>query len=98
MSSDDSVRIHDDSDHAAESIKNASRDIHESSSTTKRLVHTLVRTGSFEEIARTIRETTIAIRDIVNDVNETVKDLKERGTIKDIANAVVETTSAPKRQ
>ena len=94
MSSDNSVRIHDDSDHAAESIKNASRDIHESSSTTKQLVQTLVRTGAFEEIARTILETTIAIRDIVNDVNETVKDLKGRGTIKDIANAVVETTSA----
>jgi len=36
----------------------------------------LVRTGAFEEIARAILETTIAIRDIVNDVNETVKDLK----------------------
>src|SRR5215469_8397270 len=83
MSSDNSVRIHDDSDHVAESIKNASRDIHESSSTTKQLVHTLVRTGAFEEIARAILETTIAIRDIVNDVNETVKDLKERGTIKE---------------
>ena len=93
MSSDNSVRIHDDSDHVAESIKNASRDIHESS-TTKQLVHTLVRTGAFEEIARAILETTIAIRDIVNDVNETVKDLKERGTIKDIATAVVETTNA----
>ena len=49
MSSDDnSVRIHDYSDHAPESIKNASRDIGESSSTTKQLVHTLVRTGAFE--------------------------------------------------
>ena len=55
----------------------------------------LVRTGAFEEIARAILETTIAIRDIVNDVNETVKDLKERrGTIKDIASAVVETRNA----
>ena len=95
MSSDDnSVRIHDYSDHAAESIKNAARDIRESSSTTKQLVHTLVRTGAFEEIARAILETTIAIRDIANEVNETVKDLKERGTIKDIASAVVETTNA----
>jgi hypothetical protein len=50
MSSDNSVRIHDDSDHAAESIKKM-RDIRESSSTTKQLVHTLVRTGAFEEIA-----------------------------------------------
>ena len=68
--------------------------LRESLSTTKQLVHTLVRTGAFEEIARAILETTIAIRDIVNDVNETVKDLKERGTIKDIATAVVETTNA----
>jgi hypothetical protein len=95
MSSDDnSVRIHDYSDHAAEPTKNAPRDIRESSSTTKQLVHTLVRTGAFEEIARAILETTIAIRDIANEVNETVKDLKERGTIKDISSAVVETTNA----
>jgi len=94
MSSDNSVRIHDDSDHDVESIKNASRDVRESSSTTKQLVHTLVRTGAFEEIARAILETTIAIRDIANEVNETVKDLKERGTIEDIASAVVETTNS----
>jgi transposase-like protein len=97
MSSDNSVRTHDYSlisDHAAESVKNAARDIRGSSSITKQLVHTLVRTGAFEEIARAILETTIAIRDIANEVNETVKDLKERGTINDIASAVVETTNA----
>jgi hypothetical protein len=66
MPSDDNcVRIHD---YAAESIKNAARDIRESSSTTKQLVHTLVRTGAFEEIARAIVETTIIIRDIANEV------------------------------
>ena len=58
MSSDDnSVRIHDysrTSDHAAKSIKNVARDIRESSSTTKQLINTLVRTGAFEEIARAI--------------------------------------------
>ena len=98
MSSDDnSVRIHDysrTSDHAAESIKNVSRDIRESSSTMKQLIHTLVRTGAFEEMARAILETTIAIRDTANEVNEIVKDLKERGTIKDTASAVAETTNA----
>jgi methyl-accepting chemotaxis protein len=77
---DNSVRVHDYSDHAAESIKNASRDIRESSSTTNQLVHTLARVGAFEEIARAILETTITIRDIANEVNETVKDLKEGGT------------------
>ena len=86
MSSDDnSVRIHDYSDHAA--------DIRESSSTTKQLVHTLARTSAIAEIARAILETTIAIRDITNEVNETVKDLKERGTIKDVASAVAQTTN-----
>ena len=95
MSSDDnSVRIHDYSDHAAGSVKNAARDIRRPSSTTKQLVHTLVRTGAFEEIAWAILETTIAVRDIAHEVNETIKDLKERGTIKDIASAVVETTNA----
>jgi len=93
MSSDDnSVRIHDYSNHP-ESLKNTATDIRESSSTTKKLLHTLVRTGAIEEIVRAILETTIAIRDITNVVNETVKDLKERGTIKDIASAVAETTN-----
>jgi len=87
------LRIHDYSDHAAESIKKAATDICESSSTTKQLVHTLVRTGAIEEIARAILETTIAIRDIANEVNETVKDLKEQGSIKDITKAVSEITN-----
>ncbi|MGB8935770.1 MAG: hypothetical protein WCC17_11765 [Candidatus Nitrosopolaris sp.] len=98
MSSDDnSVRIHDysrTSDHAAESIKNAARDIRESPSTTKQLIHTLIRTGAFEGIARAILETTIAIGDTANEINEIVKHLKQRGTIKDTASAIVETTNA----
>ena len=94
MSSDEnSVRIHDYSDHASESIKKAATDIRESSSATKQLLHTLVRTGAIEEIARAILETTIAIRDIANEVNDTVKDLKERGTTKDIAGAVSDTAN-----
>ena len=98
MSSDDkSVRIHDYPEHAAESSKNTATDIRESPSTTKKLVHTLVRTGAFAEIARAILETTIAIRDITNEVNETVKDLKGRGTIKDIASSVVETTNETRK-
>ena len=94
MSSDEnSVRIHDYSDHASESIKKAATDIRESSPATKQLVLALVRTGAIEEIARAILETTIAIRDIANEVNDTVKDLKERGTIKDIAGAVSDTAN-----
>jgi hypothetical protein len=94
MSSDDNcVRIHDYSDNPAESLTNAATDIREPSSTTKELVHTLVRTGAIEEIARAILETTMAIREITNEVNKTVKDLKERGIIKDIASAVAETTN-----
>jgi hypothetical protein len=83
-SGDNSVRIHDCSDQA-ESIKKATTDIRESSSTTKQLVDTLVRTGAIAEIARA--------SDITNEVNETVKGLKERGTIKDIASAVAQTTN-----
>ncbi len=91
------MRIHDysrTSDHAPKSIKNVARDIRESSSSTKQLINTLVRTGAFEEIARAILETTIAIRYAANEINETVKVLKERGTIKDTTSAVVETTNA----
>jgi len=98
MSSDDNgVRTHDysrTSDHVTESTKNVATDIRESSSNAKELIHTLVRTGAFEEIARAILETAIAIRGTANEVNEIVKDLKERGTIKDIASAVVETRNA----
>ncbi len=75
------LRIHDysrTSDHV-KSIKNVARDIRESSSSTKQLINTLVRTGAFEEIARAILETTIAIRYVANEINETVKVLKERG-------------------
>jgi hypothetical protein len=90
-SGDNSVRIHDYSN-PVESLKNTATDIRESS-TTKQLVHTLVRTGVIAEIAQAILETTIAIRDITNQVNETVKDLKEQGTIKDIASAVIGTTN-----
>jgi hypothetical protein len=96
-SDDNSVRIRDysrTSDDAPESTKNAARDIHESSSTTKPLIHTLVRTGAFEEIARAILETTIAIGDTANEINEIVKHLKQRGTIRDTASRIVETTTA----
>jgi polyhydroxyalkanoate synthesis regulator phasin len=51
-------------------------------------------TATNPALARAILETTIAIRDTANEVNEIVKDLKERGTIKDTARAVVETTNA----
>jgi len=92
MSSDDNgVRTHDysrTSDHVTESTKNVATDIRESSSNAKELIHTLVRTGAFEDIARAILETTIAIRGTANEVNAIVKDLKERGTIKDTASAV----------
>jgi len=92
MSSDDNgVRTHDysrTSDHVTESTKNVATDIRESSSNAKELIHTLVRTGAIAEIARAILETTIAIRGTANEVNAIVKDLKERGTIKDTASAV----------
>jgi hypothetical protein len=92
MSSDDNgVRIHDysrTSDHVTESTKNVATDIRESSSNAKELIHALVRTGAIAEIARAILETTIAICGTANEVNAIVKDLKERGTIKDTASAV----------
>jgi hypothetical protein len=98
MSADDNcVRMRDcsrTSDLNAGSIKNVAGDIRESSSTTKQLIHTLVRIGAFEEIAQVILETTIPIRDTANEVNEIVKDLKDRGAIKDTSSAVIETTNA----
>jgi len=55
--------------------------IYSKSSTTKQLVPTLVRTSAFEEISRAIFETTIAISDFANELNENIKDLNERGAI-----------------
>ncbi len=101
MSSDDdnSVRIHDyhsslPSNHAAtESIKNTAKNIYETSSTARELIHTLIRTGAIEELAKTILETTIAVRDTAKEINDIAKDLKEKGMIKNTANFIVDTTN-----
>src|SRR5207249_1907658 len=85
-SNDDSVRIRDYS--TEESIKNVAKGIRESSSSVRELIPALTRSGAIEEIARTILEATTAIRDTANEINETVKDLKERGTIMNIASAI----------
>ncbi len=55
------------------------------------MTETLVRTGTFKEIAQAIVETAVDIRDTANEVSETVTDLMEAGTIQDIATAVAET-------
>jgi hypothetical protein len=72
---------------AAESIRTGVS----TSPTTNELVETLVRTEAFEDIARPILETTIDLRDTAKEVNETVKDLKEGRTIKNIATTFAET-------
>jgi len=85
MSSDDnSVRTHDYSrtpHHAAESIRKTASTSHSA----HELIETLVGTGAFEEIAQAIVERTIDIRDTENEVSETVTDLIQAGSIKDIA-------------
>jgi hypothetical protein len=98
MSTDDnSVRVHDyslASNDTAQLIKNVASDIRKSSSATRDLVHNLVSSGAFEEIIRASVETTIAIRDTVNEINHSIRDLKQRGLIKDTAAAILETTNA----
>ena len=102
MLSDDSdnlVRIHDDysiSEGVAESIKDVAKDIRGTTSNTRELIHTLLRTGVIEEIARTILETTVAIRDTANEINYVIKDIKERGTIADTKNAALNTADIAK--
>jgi len=95
--SDNSVRIHDDysvSEGVAESIKDVAKDIRGTTSNTRELIHTILRTGVIEEIVRTILETTVAIRDTANEINYAVKDLKERGVIRDTTSAIVDTSNA----
>jgi hypothetical protein len=98
MSSDgDSVRVRDyslASNDTPQSIKNVARDIHKSSFATSELIHNLVNSGAFEEIIQALFETTIAIRDTVNEINYSIRDPKQRGVIKDTAAAILETTNA----
>jgi hypothetical protein len=100
MSSDENcVRIHDYSqvsDRSAESLKNVAKVSHEASSCSIELIHALIRTGMIEELARTIFETTNAIRDTANEISGIIKDLKETGTLKNTASIIVETTSPSK--
>ena len=94
-SNDNSVRIHDYSnisDQTEESIKNVAKGLQESSSSVRELTLALTRSGAIVEIARTILEATTSIRDTANEINYIVKDLKERGTIMNIASAAEETT------
>ena len=95
--SDNSVRIRDYSyspDHTAQSIKDVAKDIRGTTSNTRELIHTLLRTGVIEELARTVLGTTIAIRDTANEINYVVKDVKERGIVRDTASAIADTSNA----
>ena len=98
-SNDNSVRIRDyanakisetTSERAAESIKNVAMGIVEASSSIRELVLTLHQSGAIEEIGRAAR----SIRDTANEINHTVKNLSDRGIIKDTTCAVEETTNA----
>jgi len=95
---DNSVRIRDHAitstsettEQTTETIKDVARDIVEASSSIRELILTLHHIGAMEEIGRATR----AIRDTANEINDTVKNLTERGIIKDTADAVEETAIA----
>ncbi|SRR6266487_1097212 len=95
---DNSVRIRDHAitstsettEQTTETIKYVARGIVEASSSIRELILTLHNIGAMEEIGRATR----AIRDTVNEINDTVKNLNEHGTIKDTADAVEETAIA----
>jgi methyl-accepting chemotaxis protein len=95
---DNSVRIRDHAitsrsettEQTTGTIKDVARDIVEASSSIRELILTLHHIGAMEEIGRATR----AIRDTANEINDTVKNLNERGTIKDTADAVEETAIA----
>jgi uncharacterized protein Yka (UPF0111/DUF47 family) len=97
-SNDNSVRIRDytivpspqTTEQTTEPIKNVAKDLVEASSSIRELIQTLHQSGATEEIGRAAR----AIRDIANEINDTVKNLNERGIIKNTASAVAETTIA----
>src|SRR6266581_5780948 len=78
---DNSVRIGDHAitstsettEQTTETIKDVARDIVEASSSIRELILTLHHIGAMEEIGRATR----AIRDTANEINDTVKNLKE---------------------
>jgi methyl-accepting chemotaxis protein len=95
---DDSVRIRDHAitstsettEQTTGTIKDVARDIVEASSSIRELILTLHHIGAMEEIGLATR----AIRDTANEINDTLKNLNERGTIKDTADAVEATAIA----
>ncbi len=97
-SNDNSVRIRDytivskpqTTEQTTESIKNVAKDLVEASSSIRELIQTLHQIGATEEIGRAAR----AIRDAANEINGTIKNINERGIIKNTASAVEETTIA----
>jgi hypothetical protein len=59
------------------------------------LFHTLLKTGRFEEVARTtILETTSSLWDNANEIMDIVRDLKEIGVIIKAVNTVCASSSS----
>ncbi len=68
-----------------DSIKNIASNIREASNKTRDTVRVLRQSGAINELTAAISEAMIAARDTTREINETAKDLRDRGVIRDTA-------------
>jgi hypothetical protein len=80
-------------DQAVDSIRDIAKGIRETSAKIRETIKTLHRSGAIDEFTQAVHEATLATYNATKtkEINETSKDLKERGIINDRANAMEET-------
>jgi hypothetical protein len=76
-----------------QTIKDVASNIREVSCRMRDVVRAIRGSGAIDELTSTIHEAMIAARDATREINNTAKELKERGVIKDTATAVEETAA-----
>ena len=74
-----------------ETLQNISKNIRGYSMKIKETMQVLRESGAIPEFAEAIRASSFAIRDTVNDINETTKDLQRKGIFVDTASAIENT-------
>ena len=77
-----------------DSIKNIASNIREASNKARDTMRVLRQSGAINELTSAIQEAMLAARDTTREINETAKELRDRGVIRDTASTLDETTTA----
>ena len=77
-----------------QTIKTVASNIREASARMRGVVRALRESGAIDELTAAVHEAMIAARDTAREINETTKELKDRGVIKQTTIAVEETAAA----